>query len=504
MVQVNSGAVRREAVAIQNLARDEETTKEAAWALRKHRDTLDETMAIQDEHLNRLLLLKGDLRKLEREIQPLHTAWNPKDAAIASWNTVVSAWNLELITVEDRSVTIGKLALAMLLLCVGYFMSRRLSRSLGRVLQERFKMHEGTSAGLESLAFYTMLCGFTMFGLQFAGVPLTLFAFLGGALAIGLGFGSQNILNNFISGLILLAERPIRVGDVLDLDDELVIVQSIGPRCTRVRTPDNVDMLIPNSTFLENKVVNWTHGDPRARIHVDVGVAYGSPTRKVEELLFEALKEIPEVISHPKPVVIFNDFGSSSLDFKLMFWVRFMKTTSRPGLLSKVRFRIDELFREHDIEIPFPQRDLHIKPGPPIRMNMDHAQAFAPEVFGKEESEKKEDETQAAEELHSEKSSKEVETEAPPVKNEMSTEEAFENVVDSIPKEEATPAQETEEAYYTDKNLLAVSDSPAEKEEAKTDKKDSDPAKSKSPGHGAKKSKASRKSNRSSKSKRGR
>ena len=191
-------------------------------------------------------------------------------------------------------------------------------------------------------------------------MPLTAFAFLGGALAIGVGFGTQTIMSNFISGFILLAERPIRVGDLIELDDKRATVEEVGVRCTRIRTPDNVHILVPNSKFLDQSIINWTLSDKRVRVKVIVGVLYGSPVRDVERLLLEAAAKHVDVKKHPEPYVRFSDFGDNALIFALYFWVDMINITERLRISSDLRFYIDEHFRNAGIVIAFPQRDVHL------------------------------------------------------------------------------------------------------------------------------------------------
>ena len=191
-------------------------------------------------------------------------------------------------------------------------------------------------------------------------VPIATFAFLSGALAIGIGFGAQNIINNFISGWILMGEQPIRVDDLLEIDGTLGWVETIGTRSTRIRRLDSVRIVIPNSRLLENPVVNWTLTDKEIRTSVRVGVAYGSPVREVAQLLEQAVREREDVLEDPEPRIIFDDFGDSSLVFEAYFF-----TLLRPGsnlrlLRSEIRFRIVELFHDNGIVIAFPQRDVHI------------------------------------------------------------------------------------------------------------------------------------------------
>jgi len=191
-------------------------------------------------------------------------------------------------------------------------------------------------------------------------VPLSAFAFVSGAIAIGVGFGAQNIINNFISGWILMWERPIRIGDFLEIGDAKGTVETINTRSTRIRRVDGVHMLVPNSQLLENMVVNWTLIDKKTRSIVRVGVAYGSPVRKVEELIMRATDDHPDTLDEPKPVVIFEDFGDNALIFDCYFWIDASGEKDLRKVRSEVRFAICELFEEAGIVIAFPQRDVHL------------------------------------------------------------------------------------------------------------------------------------------------
>jgi small-conductance mechanosensitive channel len=193
-----------------------------------------------------------------------------------------------------------------------------------------------------------------------------MFTFLGGAIAIGVGFGSQNIVNNFISGLILLAERPIKVGDLIEIDDLYGTVTQIGARSTQIRTGSNLDIIVPNSKFLESNVVNLTLGDDKLRTQVSVGVVYGSPTREVTHLLKHAATEHGRVLKRPEPFVWFSDFGDNALIFELHFWVEVRTVADRRRIESDIRYRIDQLFRNAGLVIAFPQTDVHLDTPAPI------------------------------------------------------------------------------------------------------------------------------------------
>jgi len=197
--------------------------------------------------------------------------------------------------------------------------------------------------------------------LKAASVDLTGLAIVSGALALGLGFGMQGIANNFVSGLILLFERPIRAGDFISVDDVQGYVRSIRIRATEIETLDNQNVLVPNSELVSGRVTNWVLRDTHGRLQVKVGVAYGSDVEKVREILETVGREHPEVITDgraPAPRALFMGFGDSSLDFELR--VRVQRIERRFSVMSDINFAIDKAFREAGVTIPFPQRDLHI------------------------------------------------------------------------------------------------------------------------------------------------
>jgi small-conductance mechanosensitive channel len=201
-------------------------------------------------------------------------------------------------------------------------------------------------------------------------VPLTAFTVLGGAVALGVGFGSQNIINNFISGLILLAERPVKVGDLIQLGDLFGNIEHIGARSTRVRTGSNLEIIVPNSTFLQNNVINFTLSSDKVRTLVEVGVVYGSPTVTVTQLLRRAVVETGRVSKDPPPIILFTGFGDNSLNFEVHFWIRMRTVMDRLQVESAVRYRVDQLFREEGIVIAFPQRDVHLDTASPLQIQM--------------------------------------------------------------------------------------------------------------------------------------
>ena len=180
-----------------------------------------------------------------------------------------------------------------------------------------------------------------------------------GALGVGIGFGLQNIVANFVAGLVLLFERPIEVGDRVTVQDVEGNVRDINFRATTVLTTDNITVIVPNSQFLNNPVTNWSHGDPRVRIHVPVGVAYGSDVEKVTRSLLGVAAATEGVLKDPAPSVFFRDFGDSSLDFELLVWID--QPARHIQIRSRINYAIDAAFRKEGIEIPFPQRDMHVR-----------------------------------------------------------------------------------------------------------------------------------------------
>ena len=273
--------------------------------------------------------------------------------------TITEILQFNLFTLGGVTVTVRQVAEVVLVFAVVLMVAGWLIR---RISAKLLAKHD--DANLVQLIRRLMWVGvFTILfftSLSLLNVPLGAFAFVSGAVAIGVGFGAQNIINNFISGWILMGERPIRIGDLLEVNGTLGSVEAINTRSTRIKRVDGVRIVIPNSHLLENMVVNWNLGDPLIRTFVTVGVAYGSPVRKVAELIEKAVREQEDVLEDPEPRILFQDFGDSSLVFEAYVW-----TMLRPGgdlrrLRSEIRFRIDELFRENDITIAFPQRDVHL------------------------------------------------------------------------------------------------------------------------------------------------
>ena len=192
-----------------------------------------------------------------------------------------------------------------------------------------------------------------------AGLDLQKFTIIAGALSVGIGFGLQNIVNNFVSGLILLFERPVKVGDTINIDDQWGTITRIGMRSTVFETLDRSEIIVPNSDLISQKVTNWTFTTNISRIVLTVGVAYGSPLDKVLEILMRVAQEHPEILKDPESSAIFTGFGESSIDFELRVWIS--DINKRLKVKSELGQAVDRYFREEGITIPFPQRDLHLR-----------------------------------------------------------------------------------------------------------------------------------------------
>jgi small-conductance mechanosensitive channel len=283
---------------------------------------------------------------------------------------LTSFWRFEVVRIGDQPVRVGQCALALAIVLVGLWLARRVSRLLVRRLASLPGVKPNAVAAVEKLVFYALVLVVVAIALQTVNIPISAFAVLGGAFAIGLGFGAQNLFNNFMSGLILIIEQPIRVGDLIEVESHRGHVEDVGARCTRIRRADGVDLLVPNSRLLESTVVNWTLSDPRIRTSITVGFAYGSETALVKSVLERAAREHPRVLRSDDVNVLFTDFGDDALVFQLEFWTELRREFEKREVESDVRFRIDELAREAGLTIAFPQRDVHLDTAKPLDVRL--------------------------------------------------------------------------------------------------------------------------------------
>jgi small-conductance mechanosensitive channel len=284
--------------------------------------------------------------------------------------TLKTLWTFPLFSFGDGTfVLVSQLVLVGLVLLVGYVASRLIARVIRRRLAQT-EMRADAAYILQRIIYFGLLIAVVMTALSLLHVPLAAFAFISGAVAIGVGFGAQNIINNFISGWILLIERPVRVDDFVEVDSHQGVVESIGNRSTRIRRTDGVHLLIPNSQMLERVVINWTLIDYQIRTVVRVGVAYGSPLRLVADLIEQAVREQADIRAEPPPVIVLDDFGDSAILFDAYFWSDVGGERELRKIRSDVRFRIDELFGENGIVIAFPQQDIHVSNVSPLEIRL--------------------------------------------------------------------------------------------------------------------------------------
>ena len=272
----------------------------------------------------------------------------------------VKVWNIELF----GSVTIGSVFLLLILFASVIIVERIVQKQLIRRFLSRTKLQPSLQFGLSRIIGYTLIAVGFYVAFQLVGVDLSSLAIIAASLGVGVGFGLQNIINNFVSGIIILAERPISIGDRIEVAGVAGRVTKIQLRSTTVVTNDNITMIVPNADFISNTVTNWSHGDPKVRIRVPVGVAYGSDLKLLQQLLLKAAAEHPKALRDPTPVVLFTEFGDSSLNFELGVWTQEM-TATPIHFTSEMNFIIEQKLRENGIEIPFPQRDLHVRSGLP-------------------------------------------------------------------------------------------------------------------------------------------
>lgn len=266
-----------------------------------------------------------------------------------------------LVEIGGSHVSLGSLFLLALTIAGMTLIGRQFNRLLNRHVYPIYDLDRGMASTMDTLSGYLVLMAGVVVSLDVVGLGIGFLTVFAGVIGIGVGFGSQTLAANFISGLILLFTRPVTVDDVIETSGVIGRVVRIAPFSTVVRTLDNLDVIIPNSDLLGGTVVNWTGDEDQVRMGVVVGVAYGSNINLVEQLLMKAMDAEPRVLRRPRPAVRFDGFGDSSLDFTMLPWIS--DPEQRFEVASVIRHSVDRMFREHGIEIPFPQHDLHLRAG---------------------------------------------------------------------------------------------------------------------------------------------
>lgn len=271
----------------------------------------------------------------------------------------ISAFLKNEISLGSITFSLGGIILFFLVIWLSIIISRIIQTILEKDVLSKLNMAKGLPHTIAMMVRYTIITLGAFIAVSAAGLPLQNLSILLGAFGVGIGFGLQNIFNNLVSGLILLFERPIQIGDTIEVGELIGNVKSIGIRSSNVRTFDGAEVIVPNGQLISSEVVNWTLSDQTRRIEVLAGVAYGSDPHRVKELLLSQLKKHPDIIKNPEPSVYFNSMGESSLDFRLLFWTANIGEWLR--IQSEVTFMVHDILKTEGIEIPFPQRDLHIR-----------------------------------------------------------------------------------------------------------------------------------------------
>lgn len=292
--------------------------------------------------------------------------------SVQDWlNRVRSVLEQPIFGSGDGAISLWSILYLVILVVLLFWGARRLQRLLTDRLLMRTRMDASARQATGTVVRYLVLLVGLLIIVQTAGIDLTTFNVLAGAIGIGVGFGLQNVVSNFIAGLIIMFERPIKVGDRIEVDQVDGDVIEIGARSTTVLTNDNITIIVPNSRFITETVVNWQYEDKTVRFKVPVAVAYGSDAHRVRELLLEVAGENPDVLESPEPNVRLMEFGDNGLVFELRVWSS-SSVHRRGRLLSAINFAIYDKFNAAGIEFPFPQRDLHIRSGV-LRVRRDEA-----------------------------------------------------------------------------------------------------------------------------------
>ena len=274
----------------------------------------------------------------------------------------IQTWLYRILTdirIGNISISLIGILFGMVVFVVGFLLTRRFQRWLDGSVMARSRVDPGVRNSIRTIVGYAGVAIAAVIGLSAAGFDLSSLAIIAGALSLGIGFGLQNIVSNFVSGLILLAERPFKVGDWIVAGNAAGFVRKISVRATEIETFQSQTVILPNSDLINSAVGNWHHRNHRGRIEIPIGVAYGIKPRRVHELLLEIAANDPRVLKTPPPTVVFKGFGDSSLDFELRCHVS--EVLDGVEVATYLRYDIVDAFERENIPIPFPQRDVNLK-----------------------------------------------------------------------------------------------------------------------------------------------
>ncbi|HBG23540.1 MAG: mechanosensitive ion channel protein MscS [Bacteroidetes bacterium GWF2_41_61] len=277
---------------------------------------------------------------------------------IIDW--IKNTWNIELFKLGSNEFTIKTFLLLSISFFLLFFFSGKLKRLLVKVVFPRYNVDIGVSESIATIIKYLLLIVGIVIIFQTTGIDLSALGLLVGALGVGIGFGLQGITNNFISGIIILFERPIKVGDRIEVEGLTGNIVEINARASTIITNDNITVIVPNSDFINKQVINWSHNNKNIRLNIPIGVSYKEDPQVVTKILMGIAKLHPGVLEEPPPYVRFDEFGDSSLKFTLQIWT--LEYIDRPSIIkSDIYYEVFRIFKEKNIEIPYPQRDIHIK-----------------------------------------------------------------------------------------------------------------------------------------------
>ena len=286
-----------------------------------------------------------------------------------NWESITNFLTKPFVTLGKTPISVTTLIGFVLMVVAVVILARWTRWLLDKRLLKRTNLDPGLQQAIARIVSYLVLLLGVMIGLQTIGIELTSLHVLAGALGVGLGFGLRNVVENFVSGLIILGERPIQVGDRIEVGKYAGKVLEVGARSTTIRTNDNVIVIVPNSDFIKDKVINWSHHrDPKMRVRLPVGVGTDSDLRKVEKLLLDVARDNKHVLQDPAPSVRLIRFGDNAHELELRVWTE--DIIGHPTKLkSELYFAIWDKFREENIELPFPQRDLRVRG--PVQVEME-------------------------------------------------------------------------------------------------------------------------------------
>lgn len=285
------------------------------------------------------------------------------DKVLTFFRDIITWLEIPLFSIGKTRITLWTVIAMVLLFVTLHLVSSRTQRLVTNKLMAKSRYDLGVRVATGSIVRYAILTLGLIVILQVVGLDLSTLTILLGALGVGIGFGLQTITNNFVSGLIILFERPVKVGDRVEVGGIAGNVVRISIRATEIITNDNISIIVPNSEFIANTVINWSHSDRAVRFNYEIGVAYGEDPEVVRTTLLEIALANDGVIKDRKPDVLLKEFGDSSVNFTLRVWTR--EYADRPGVLrSQLNYEIARIFKEKGIRIPYPQRDVHLIPSP--------------------------------------------------------------------------------------------------------------------------------------------